>query len=237
VARPRYETSEGCAGLADAEPHTHRGRSMQGTSRVFVGLDTSKLKISVALAEEGPLGEVRFLGDIDNTPDALARRIGDLRLALAAMVAGDVRDPWWVPVPLAGQPPAPPVRVALVDADRRPGLDPGIGNALEQAAKWLQDADYVVEKVAPPSLEEAAHLWSTLVLNKAKVGMISQINQYGSAAIRKTGALMIEQAPPTDFPSFLRALGRRATVLREWQLFFERYPLILLPVAREPARQ
>jgi amidase len=165
----------------------------------------------------------------------LARRIGDLRLALAAMAAGDVRDPWWVPVPLAGQPPATPVRVALVDADRRPGLDPGIADALEQAAKWLQDAGYVVEKVAPPSLEEAAHLWSTLVLNEAKVGMISQINQYGSAAIRKTGALMIEQAPPTDFPSFLKALGRRATVLREWQLFFERYPLILLPVAREPA--
>ena len=165
----------------------------------------------------------------------LARRIGDLRLALAAMAAGDVRDPWWVPVPLAGQPPATPVRVALVDADRRPGLDPGIADALEQAAKWLQDAGYVVEKVAPPSLEEAAHLWSTLVLNEAKVGMISQINQYGSAAIRKTGALMIEQAPPTDFPSFLKALGRRATILREWQLFFERYPLILLPVAREPA--
>jgi amidase len=165
----------------------------------------------------------------------LARRIGDLRLALAAMAAGDVRDPWWVPVPLAGQPPATPVRVALVDADRRPGLDPGIADALEQAAKWLQDAGYVVEKVAPPSLEEAAHLWATLVLNEAKVGMISQINQHGSAAIRKTGALMIEQAPPTDFPSFLKALGRRATLLREWQLFFERYPLILLPVAREPA--
>jgi amidase len=165
----------------------------------------------------------------------LARRIGDLRLALAAMAAGDVRDPWWVPVPLAGQPPATPVRVALVDADRRPGLDPGIADALEQAAKWLQDAGYVVEKVAPPSLEEAAHLWSTLVLNEAKVGMISQIDQYGSAAIRKTGALMIEQAPPTDFPSFLKALGRRTTILREWQLFFERYPLILLPVAREPA--
>ena len=34
-----------------------------------VGLDTSKMKISVAPAEEGRQGEVRFLGDIDNTPD------------------------------------------------------------------------------------------------------------------------------------------------------------------------
>ena len=48
---------------------------MQQDSEVFVGLDTSKLKISVALAEEGRQGEVRFLGDIDNTPEAV-RRLG-----------------------------------------------------------------------------------------------------------------------------------------------------------------
>jgi len=165
----------------------------------------------------------------------LARRVGDLRLGLAAMAAGDVRDPWWVPAPLAGAAPATPIRVALVDASRRPGLDPAIADALEQAANWLQDAGYVVEQAAPPSIEEAAHLWSTLVLNEAKLGMISHINQHGSAAIRKTGALMVAQAPPIDFPAFLKALGRRATVLREWQLFFERYPLVLMPVCREPA--
>ena len=43
---------------------------MPQRSKVFVGLDTSKLKISVALAEEGRQGEVRFLGEIDNTPDS-----------------------------------------------------------------------------------------------------------------------------------------------------------------------
>src|SRR4249920_3656129 len=45
---------------------THRGRAMQQNIRVFVGLDTSKMKISVALAEDGRQGEVRFL-DINNT--------------------------------------------------------------------------------------------------------------------------------------------------------------------------
>src|SRR5881397_3040309 len=34
----------------------------------------------------------------------LARTIGDLRLALAAMSAPDARDPWWVPAPLDGPP-------------------------------------------------------------------------------------------------------------------------------------
>ena len=32
----------------------------------------------------------------------LARTIGDLRIALAAMSGTDVRDPWWVPAPLEG---------------------------------------------------------------------------------------------------------------------------------------
>src|ERR671911_2536591 len=54
---------------------THRGRAMHQESAVFVGLDASKLKISVALAEDGRQGEVRFLGDIDHTPEAV-RRLG-----------------------------------------------------------------------------------------------------------------------------------------------------------------
>src|SRR6185503_12816084 len=94
---------------------------------------------------------------------------------------------------------------------------------------------YVVEQAAAPSIEEAAHLWATLVLNDAKLSMISQIEQHGSAGIRKTAQLMIRQAPAVDFAAYLKALGRRATLLREWQLFLERYPLILMPVCREPA--
>src|SRR4051794_40963039 len=56
----------------------HKGRAMPQRSKVFVGLDTSKLKISVALAEEGRQGEVRFLGEIDNTPEAVRRLVSKL---------------------------------------------------------------------------------------------------------------------------------------------------------------
>ena len=51
---------------------------MQEDSEVYVGLDTSKLKISVALAEAGRDGEVRFLGDIDSTPEAVERLVRKL---------------------------------------------------------------------------------------------------------------------------------------------------------------
>jgi transposase len=51
---------------------------MQDDSEVYVGLDTSKLKISVAVAAAGRDGEVRFLGDIDSTPVAVERLVRKL---------------------------------------------------------------------------------------------------------------------------------------------------------------
>jgi transposase len=67
---------------------------MQQKSKVFVGLDTSKLKISVAVAEDGRQGEVRFLGDIDNTPEAVRRLViklsGKYRQVLFCYEAGPI---------------------------------------------------------------------------------------------------------------------------------------------------
>src|ERR671927_1524003 len=51
---------------------------MQQDSEVYVGLDTSKLTISVALAAAGRDGEVRFLGDIGSTPEAVERLVRKL---------------------------------------------------------------------------------------------------------------------------------------------------------------
>ena len=42
---------------------------------VWVGLDTHKAKIAVAVAEPGRSGEVRFQGEITNQPDAVRRLI------------------------------------------------------------------------------------------------------------------------------------------------------------------
>jgi transposase len=51
---------------------------MQQDSAVFVGLDTSKKTTSVAVAEDGRQGEVRFVGDIENTPEAVRRLVTKL---------------------------------------------------------------------------------------------------------------------------------------------------------------
>lgn len=51
---------------------------MTGYSGLFIGLDTSKLKISVAIAEGGRGGEVRFLGDIGSDPGSVASMVAKL---------------------------------------------------------------------------------------------------------------------------------------------------------------
>jgi transposase len=47
-------------------------------SEAFVAFDTSKLRNAVAIAEAGRSGEVRFLGEIDNTPAAIGKLVRKL---------------------------------------------------------------------------------------------------------------------------------------------------------------
>src|SRR6202165_1389262 len=50
------------------------GRVVGHDSGAFVGIDTSKLRNAVAVAEEGRGGEVRYLGEIDTT-EATTRKL------------------------------------------------------------------------------------------------------------------------------------------------------------------
>lgn len=51
---------------------------MSNHSEAFVGFDTSKLRNAVAIADGGLDSEVRFLGEIDNTPAATAKLVKKL---------------------------------------------------------------------------------------------------------------------------------------------------------------
>src|SRR5262249_28839113 len=76
ATRPRCE-SRGLAGRPGLSS-TQGGRAMGEHSEVFVGLDVAKAKNAVAIAESGRRGEVRYLGEIDNTPEATRRLIAKL---------------------------------------------------------------------------------------------------------------------------------------------------------------
>jgi transposase len=51
---------------------------MSNNSGAFVAFDTSKLRNAVVIADAGRTGEVRFLGEIDNSPKATAKLVNKL---------------------------------------------------------------------------------------------------------------------------------------------------------------
>lgn len=63
----------GLPGLAGQSP-TQGGRVLGHHSEAFIGIDTSKLRNAVAIADAGRTGEVRYQGEID-TVDAATRKL------------------------------------------------------------------------------------------------------------------------------------------------------------------
>jgi transposase len=53
----------------------HGVRTLRKHSEVFVAFDVAKKKHAVAIAEAGRSGEVRFLGDVENSPLPIERTI------------------------------------------------------------------------------------------------------------------------------------------------------------------
>jgi len=161
----------------------------------------------------------------------LARSIADLRLGYHAMACYDGRDPAWVPVPLELPLPRGPIRVALFR--RCPGVpvDPAVSAALDSAGQWLQQAGYAVEEASLPDFLEAAALWRTLTVDDSRRNIIAGVDQHGDEAMRQSQRNMLDGMQETDRDGFLDALARRQAIARNWSLFMQTYPLVLMPVS------
>jgi amidase len=180
-----------------------------------------------AALPERPIGP-----QISAVSGPLARTIGDLRIALAAMSGRDFRDPWWVPAPLEG--PAMPKRAALcLEPD---GLETvaEVKAALADAGKRLERAGWVVEEIqTTPPLREPADLQTKLWLGDGYEAQLDAAEREGDpgalACLRGNKSKVF----PFDGAALSNALTRRATLTREWLQFFETYAVLLMPVSGE----
>jgi amidase len=167
----------------------------------------------------------------------LARTVRDIRLALATLAARDLRDPWWVNAPLDGPPPPRPIRVAVVTDPEALGgapLHPTVAEAMRQAADWLAEAGYEVVDLPTPGFTRAMELWFAMQLPEIRAFMWPAIEQYGDLGIRRAMRLMLDAHPAEDGIPYMKALAERARVVREWQQFLDRVPLVLAPVCTQP---
>ena len=164
----------------------------------------------------------------------LARRVRDVRLGLAAMAQRDPRDPWWVPAPLEGPPPARPIRVALSVDPAKQGVHPDVAAAVRAAGTALVEAGYAVEEVDPPDVAGAAACWAALIGAELRHVTLPYILKHGDGDVIRCTELTLEQGPDLGLDVYLKSLGDRSKHVRDWMLFLERYPLVVGPVSTEP---
>jgi amidase len=231
--------SSGGAGAAVAAGigHIAHGTDIAGSIRYpayACGVHGLRPTVGRVAAFNAALPERPIGPQISAVSGPLARTIGDLRIALAAMSGKDFRDPWWVPAPLEGPP--MPKRVALcLNPD---GLNPvaEVKAAVADAAKRLERAGWTVEEIADtPPMREPADLQTKLWLGDGYEAQLEMATREGDP-----GALACLNGNRAKVASFdgqaaalSKALTRRATLTRQWLELFEKYAVLLIPVSGE----
>ncbi|MGB0506825.1 MAG: amidase family protein [Pikeienuella sp.] len=162
----------------------------------------------------------------------MTRTAADLRLSLAAMSARDVRDPWWAPVPLDLG--AYPKRAGLCVAPEGLNTHPDVVAALRGAADKLRDAGWVVEEVDSPPFREPARLQAQLWLAEMRRAEGDPIGEERDPDAITVFAEMQKLCPEPDLNGILDALQARVTFLREWEMFFDQYPVLICPISADP---
>jgi amidase len=229
--------SSGGAGAAVAAGigHIAHGTDIAGSIRYpayACGVHGLRPTVGRIAAFNAALPERTIGPQISAVSGPLARTIGDLRIALAAMSGKDARDPWWVPAPLQG--PVMPKRAALCLCPDGLETVTEVKAAVADAGKRLERAGWVVEEIEnTPPLREPAELQTKLWLGDGYEAQLDAAEREGDpgalACLRGNRAKVF----PFDAVAFSRTLTRRATLTREWLLFFERYSVLLMPVSGE----
>ena len=166
-----------------------------------------------------------------NVQGPLARTIGDVRLGLEALVAPDWRDPWSVPVPLALRSGSGDRRAAILPSHPGADADPAVTGAVLQAGRWLEDAGYDVEEAAPPRLDEAADLFWGIRMAEERAAASNVVAKFGDETVKRSRVSLSAYAGDLDYKSYVRAIATRTAILREWYGFFERYPILVMPIS------
>jgi amidase len=159
----------------------------------------------------------------------LTRTVADARLALQVMAQGSPLDPQWVPAPLELADARQPTRVAVFRSWAHSPVDPTASAAVDQAARWLEAAGYTVEEAEPPHFAEVSAMQFHMVMNDMRRGGEPFMREHGDDALRKALGHYMAINPVWDRDQCLEAMTRRFNIARDWAVFFERYPVLLMP--------
>ena len=170
-------------------------------------------------------------GQIMAVGGPISRTMKDIQVSFEAMAASDNRDPWYVPVPFAG--PKFDKRVAFsTNPDGMPVCDEVV-KAIKDSAKILSNNGWQVEEVECPPMQDAADVNAKLWMAETRYAAKGMIDKEDEADSKFVFEQMTKRSPEIDKGGLLDALQMRATLLREWQLFLSKYPVLITPVSGE----
>ncbi|MEM7190749.1 MAG: amidase family protein [Pseudomonadota bacterium] len=192
-----------------------------GAATVKPGLGRVPAYNPSAPAERGVLAQLM------SVQGAICRNVGDVRLAMQALIEPDPHDPWQAPVPWSGAPQSK--KVAFTKEMFEFDLTPQVSAALDKAASALSDAGYEVVEIDPPELRETAREANRCLFGET-IGLLGKdIENYGSETIRGIFAEYAKMFTPYEGLDLQLAMARRSAFIRKWVLFLQEYPLILTP--------
>ena len=176
-----------------------------------------------AVAERG------LLAQLISVQGAICREVRDVRLATRVMAEGDPRDPWWMPVPFEGPRRESPIPIALTTETHGYPAHPKIIEGIERAAETLSHHGYAVERVATPSIMTAAQAWFDVLASEIDYFLGPTVQEHGSETIRTLFEHYLRIGTPVDAAGYRQAIADRTALTREWNVFLDRYPLVLCP--------
>jgi len=228
--------SSGGAGAAVASgicPIGH-GNDIGGSIRIpatccgIVGLRTGFGRVpAINFSAPGgrPMG-----GQLMSVQGPHTRTVRDARLALAAMAHGDRRDWKWADMPLQGPAPARPIRVALVPEVPGGRTHAAQAEAVRAAGRHLAAAGYQVEEVLPPDIPRVIELWHHICVTDVFSSLWPLMRQVGDPDGQASMGAWLAAHPPTDLAGYIAALTERDALQMRWLAWFEKWPLLLMPV-------
>jgi amidase len=183
------------------------------------------------IAAWNPSAPDRFIGaQLMAVSGPIARSIGDIRLGLEAMSASGAGDPWWVPAPIELE--EQPRKVALCVSPDGMNVAPEVEAALRASASALAQAGWQVKETACPSFAKPAEINAMLWMAEMR-RIIPVIEREADEAALFVFGEMAKRSPAVDLDGLLDALQLRVALLRDWQTFLARYPVVLCPVSGE----
>ena len=186
---------------------------------------------STAAAERGPLAQAMSVQGV------IARHAADVRAATRLMIAPDPRDPVSPPVPWNGPSvgaAGEPITVAVTKTDGGYALHPDIAALIDRAATQLADAGYRVVEADPPPVIEAARGWFSAATTEMKTTFDEPLRTFGSDTIVQIFDWYFELSNLLDLDGYITTIAARTALMRDWNRFLERHPLVITPFLMRP---